>query len=78
MDGRTDGRTGGRTDGWTDRQMDGRTDRRTDGRTDGWMDEQIDTEVEPYRATDMFPKAGRVGLFKVAMECKLFFQEFIH
>ncbi len=37
----------------------------------------IDTEVKPYRATDMFPKAERVGLFKVAMLCELFFQEFI-
>ncbi len=37
----------------------------------------IDTEVEPYRATDMFPKAGRVGLFKVAMKCEPFFLKFI-
>ncbi len=37
----------------------------------------IDTEVEPYRATDMFPKAGQVGLLKVAMACKPFFLEFI-
>jgi hypothetical protein len=34
----------------------------------------IDTKVEPYMATDVFPKAGRAGLFKVAMECEPFFK----
>jgi hypothetical protein len=33
----------------------------------------IDTEVDPYRATDVFPKAWHVGLFKIAMECESLF-----